>query len=63
MRLAANNGEPWVKKAAIRPMVVRLDPTFDEKTYGASTFSELLKRYAEVLEERKGQFDREFRIR
>ena len=62
-RLAANNGEPWVKKAAIRPMVVRLDPTFDEKTYGASTFSELLKRYAEVLEERKGQFDREFRIR
>ena len=62
-RLAANNGEPWVKKAAIRPMVVRLDPTFDEKTYGATTFSELLKRYQDVLEERKGQFDREFRIR
>jgi len=52
-----------VKKAAIRPMVVRLDPTFDEKTYGATTFSELLKRYQDVLEERKGQFDREFRIR
>ena len=37
-RLAANKGEPWVLKAAIRPMVQRLDPTFDEKTYGARPF-------------------------
>jgi hypothetical protein len=33
-RLSANKGDPWVLKAAIRPMVKRLDPTFDEKTYG-----------------------------
>lgn len=63
-RLAGNKGEPWVLKSAIRPMVVRLDSTFDEKTYGATTFSALLKRYeSDLLEVRKGQYDQEYRIR
>jgi hypothetical protein len=62
-RLAANKGEPWVLKAAIRPMVLRLDPTFDEKSYGSATFSTLLKKYDDVLEVRKGQSDQEYRIR
>jgi hypothetical protein len=62
-RLAANTGEPWVLKAAIRPMVQRLDPTFDEKTYGAATFSALLKKHEDVLEVRKGQYDQEYRVR
>ncbi len=63
VRLSANKGEPWVLKATIRPMVLRLDPTFDEASYGAATFSELLKKYDTVLEERKGQYDREYRLR
>ena len=62
-RLAANKGEPWVLKATIRPMVQRLDPTFDEKTYGAATFSALLKKHEDVLEVRKGQYDQEYRVR
>jgi hypothetical protein len=62
-RLAANTGEPWVLKATIRPMVQRLDPTFDEKTYGAATFSALLKKHEDVLEVRKGQYDQEYRVR
>ena len=62
-RLAANKGEPWVLKAAIRPMVMRLDPTFDEKSYGAATFSALLKKYDDVLEVRKGQYDQEYRLK
>jgi hypothetical protein len=62
-RLAANKGEPWVLKAAIRPMVLRLDPTFDEKSYGAATFSWLLKKFDDVLEVRKGQYDQEYRVR
>ncbi len=62
-RLSANKGEPWVLKSAIRPMVVRLDPTFDEQTYGARTFSELLKKYDDILEARKGQHDQECRLR
>jgi len=62
-RLAANKGEPWVLKAAIRPMVMRLDPTFDEKSYGAATFSALLKKFDDVLEVRKGQYDQEYRLK
>lgn len=62
-RLAANKGEPWVVKASIRPMVQRLDPTFDEKTYGVATFSALLKKHENVLEVRKGQFDQEYRVK
>lgn len=62
-RLAANSGEPWVLKAAIRPMVLRLDPTFDEKSYGATTFSALLKKHGDVLEMRKGRFDQEYRLK
>ncbi len=44
-------------------MVQRLDPTFDEKTYGVATFSALLKKYDDVLEVRKGQSDQEYRVR
>jgi uncharacterized protein (TIGR00288 family) len=62
-RLSANNGDPWVLKAAIRPMVKRLDPTFDEKSYGVSTFAELLKQHAAVFEVRKGRHDQEYRIK
>lgn len=62
-RLSANKGDPWVLKATIRPMVKRLDPTFDESTYGVSTFAELLKRHGDVFEMRKGQHDQEYRIK
>jgi hypothetical protein len=44
-------------------MVQRLDPTFDEKTYGAATFSALLKKHEDALEVRKGQFDQEYRVK
>jgi len=62
-RLSANKGDPWVLKAAIRPMVKRLDPTFDEQTYGATTFAELFKQHADIFEMRKGQHDQEYRIK
>ena len=62
-RLSANKGDPWVLKATIRPMVKRLDPTFDEKTYGVTTFAELLKQHASVFDVRKGQHDQEYRIK
>ena len=62
-RLSANKGDPWVVKASIRPMVKRLDPTFDEKNYGQTMFAELLKQHADVFEVRKGQYDHEYRIK
>lgn len=62
VRLSANRGDPWVLKAAIRPMVKRLDPTFDEASYGAANFADLLKKHSAVFEVRKGQHDQEYRI-
>lgn len=62
-RISANKGDPWVLKAAIRPIVKRLDPTFDEQTYGVLTFSELLRQHSDVFEMRKGQHDQEYRIK
>ena len=62
-RLAANKGDPWVLKAMIRPMLKRLDPTFDEKSYGAATFSELLKQHEDVFDVREGKHDHEYRVK
>lgn len=62
-RLSANKGDPWVLKATIRPMVKRLDPTFDEKAFGVTTFAELLKKHANLFDARKGQHDHEYSIR
>jgi hypothetical protein len=52
-RLSANKGDEWVVKASIRPLVKRLDPTFDEKTYGCTTFAELLGQHSSVFEVRR----------
>lgn len=62
-QLTKKSGSPWVLKAAIRPLVKRLDPTFDEKTYGATSFSELLERYGATFETRQGEYDHEVSIR
>jgi len=62
-QLSKKNGNRWVVKAAIRPLVKRLFPTFDEKIYGASSFSDLLEKYESEFEIRKGEFDHEVCIR
>jgi uncharacterized protein (TIGR00288 family) len=62
-RLSGNKGDPWVLKATIRPMIKRLDPTFDEQSYGAKTFSEFLKLHTSIFEVRKGEHDQEYRLK
>jgi hypothetical protein len=62
-RLAAGRGEPWVLKASIRPLVKRLDPTFDERRFGVSSFTELLKALDSYVVERVGKFDHELAVR
>lgn len=62
LRLAERRGEPWVQKAALRPMVKRLDPTFDETAHGFSSFAEMLDSYRDTVEIRKGEFDHEVRL-
>lgn len=62
-RLSANSGDPWVMKAAIRPMVKRLDPTFNERSYGHTKFSDLLDSYDNLFEIRQAKSDHEVRIK
>lgn len=62
-RLAAGRGEPWALKAAIRPLVKRLDPTFDERRFGVGSFTELLKALDAYMVERVGEYDHEIAVR
>jgi hypothetical protein len=62
-RLAAGSGESWVLKAAVRPMVKRLDPAFDESAYGFSTFTDLVAALSGQVAERTGQYDHELAVR
>jgi hypothetical protein len=64
-RLAAGSGESWVRKAGVRPLVKRLDPTFDESGFGYPTFTELLRSLdaAGYIAERPGEHDHEVAVR
>ena len=62
-RLAAGRGEPWALKAAIRPLVKRLDPTFDERRFGVDSFTELLKTLDAYVIEQVGEYDHEIAVR
>jgi hypothetical protein len=62
-RAAADNGEPWALKAAVRPMVKRLDPAFDETLFGFASFSDLVSALGEQIAERSGRFDHELAVR
>lgn len=61
-QLAAQHGNPWVNKAAIRPMIKRLDPTFCEAVYGSNSFCDFLKRFEDGYEIRKGLSDHQYRL-
>ncbi|MDK2858320.1 MAG: hypothetical protein PWQ29_1684 [Verrucomicrobiota bacterium] len=56
-QIVAKSGDEWVLKAAIRPVVKRLDPTFDEANYGCKTFGALLKKYPNKFKVKKGEHD------
>ena len=56
-QIVAKSGEEWVVKAAIRPVIKRIDPTFDEANYDCKTFGALLKKYPEKFKVKKGEHD------
>jgi hypothetical protein len=64
-RVAAETGasSPWVLKAAVRPMVRRLDPGFEETAFGVAAFSDLVTALGERIVERAGTFDHELAVR
>jgi hypothetical protein len=62
-RLAAGRGESWALKAAVRPLVKRLDPTFDERHFGFGSFTELISALNGYIVERSGEYDHELAVR
>jgi hypothetical protein len=64
-RVAAETGasSPWVLKAAVRPMVKRLDPGFEEPALGFAAFSDLVTALGGRVVERAGIFDHELAVR
>jgi len=56
-QISKRTGDEWVVKAAIRPIVKRLDPTFDESNYECKTFAELLEKYPESFKVKSGEHD------
>lgn len=56
-QISAKSGDEWILKAAIRPVVKRIDPTFDEANYECKTFGELLKKYPARFKVKKGEHD------
>ncbi|MEN9353111.1 MAG: hypothetical protein RL318_436 [Fibrobacterota bacterium] len=62
-RLSGKTGDAWVLKGSIRPMLKRLDPTFEEEQHGARSFSSFIRRFEHILEVRAGRNDQEIRLR
>jgi uncharacterized LabA/DUF88 family protein len=56
-QISKRTGDEWVVNAAIRPIVKRLDPTFDESNYECKTFSELLKKHPKNFKIKSGEHD------
>lgn len=56
-RIAAETGETKIVKAAIKPMLIRLDPAFDESNYGFSTFKSFLESCQDVISIHNGEHD------
>ncbi len=61
--LAETNGDPWVSKASIWPMIKRLDSTFDTKEHGHATLSDMVKELNAIVEVKKGEVDHVVRLR
>jgi uncharacterized protein (TIGR00288 family) len=62
-RLSGKSGDAWVLKGSIRPMLKRLDPTFEEEQHGVRSFSSFIRRFEHILEVRPGRNDQEIRLR
>lgn len=63
VRLSGKFSDGWVLKGAIRPMMKRLDPTFEEEQHGVKNFSAFMKKFESLLEVRPGRNDQEVRLK
>lgn len=63
VQLSTQAADGWVRRVLIKPLILRLDPAFDEAETGARTFTDFLASMGDVLEERQTDADREYRLR
>ena len=56
-RATETSGDTFVLKAALKPMMMKLDPSFDEGNYGFRSFSEFLKECADTIKIEQGKHD------
>lgn len=61
--LSEKKGDAWVNKAEVLPMIRRLDPTFNLKEHGYTSFSGMVKALDALVETRAGQNDQQLRLR
>lgn len=61
--LTRDDADGWVVKAAVRPMMKRLDPSFDPIVLGYRNFNAFLAACEDLVTERVGEYDREFALR
>jgi uncharacterized LabA/DUF88 family protein len=54
-QLSKNRGEDWVAQVRIKPAMVRLDPSFDEQTYGFNSFGSFIRAQNDILNYRHEQ--------
>lgn len=59
LRLGQMRGERWIQKARLRPYIQRMDPTFHEANYGYASFNEMLATMDDLIDTRRGEFDKE----
>jgi uncharacterized LabA/DUF88 family protein len=55
--LSSDSGEKFALKGAIKPMMMRLDPSFDESNYGVSSFNKFLQKCSDMVRVQPGEFD------
>lgn len=56
-RATEKSGETFILKAALKPMMMKLDPSFDEGNFGFVSFSEFLKKCADTVKIEQGKHD------
>ena len=57
LQIVTRSGEKLVKKASVKPMMMRLDPSFDESNYGFKSFGEFLDDCHDTVKIIQGEYD------
>ena len=61
--LEAREGKPWIARAKVKPMMLRLDPAFDEANYDYSNFTAFLEGNQDIVELKSSDSDTLVRVR